>query len=389
MQKINSSDLRTDAFMQWCRMVNIRPIKMILSCPTRWDSAYNMLIRALYLRKAIDRFVLDDSELERFRLNEREWEMCGLLVTILMPFKKASTALQSASRPAIDEVFWTYETLFNKIDMVKSTFALEKYANKDWVEGLHGAVDAMAGKLRKYYDATEKPFVYPNGVILEPNGKLMLFKQQTWEPHYTDTYSDACREHFIKHYQLIAPPPSAPVAPSSRKRKLADFEDEHNDYRTALNKLASNRVSENEYDRYLNAPAPYLDSPGAHGQTLKSWKQLEVGLPRLALMARDTFAVPATGAGVDRQFSKSGRIATWSRSRLHPETIGEMMRYKNYLSRIGEPLLPRKTAKFNPEIGEEPAAEDGMEDSENEENHIRILEWEKEWWQKADAQLRI
>ena len=41
-------------------------------------------------------------------------------------FKKATTTLQSASHPAIDELFWTYETLFNKIDMLKATFSLEK-----------------------------------------------------------------------------------------------------------------------------------------------------------------------------------------------------------------------------------------------------------------------
>jgi hypothetical protein len=65
------------------------------------------------------------------------------------------------------------------------------------------------------------------------------------------------------------------------------------------------------------------------------------------------------------------------------------MRYKDFLVRIGEPLVPRKRARFNPEAEEEASGEDAAEDSENEEDHIRILEWEKEWWQKADAQLRV
>jgi hypothetical protein len=61
--------------------------------------------------------------------------------------------------------------------------------------------------------------------------------------------------------------------------------------------------------------------------------------------ARNTFAVPATGAGVERQFSKSGRVATRFRTLLKPDTICEMMRYKRYLSRAGQPLVPAKTQR--------------------------------------------
>src|SRR6266496_6265082 len=70
------------------------------------------------------------------------------------------------SRPTIDEVFWTYETLFNKIDMLKATFSLKKYRNRVWVDTLHVAVDVMASQFRKHYTLTAKPFVYPNSVIL-------------------------------------------------------------------------------------------------------------------------------------------------------------------------------------------------------------------------------
>ena len=55
-------------------------------------------------------------------------------------------------------------------------------------------------------------------------------------------------------------------------------------------------------------------------------------------MARDTFAVPATGAGVERMFSKSDRVATWTRARLHSMTIVETMLYKEFLGRLGHSL---------------------------------------------------
>jgi DNA-binding transcriptional LysR family regulator len=55
-----------------------------------------------------------------------------------------------------------------------------------------------------------------------------------------------------------------------------------------------------------------------------------------------------------------------------------MMRYKEYLSRTGQPLTPRKRGE---EIYEE------AEEAEDEEDKIRMLEWEQEWWQKVDAKL--
>lgn len=53
----------------------------------------------------------------------------------------------------------------------------------------------------------------------------------------------------------------------------------------------------------------------------------------LSRMARDTLAAPCTGADVEREFSKSGRISPWTRNRLNPDTVSEIMMQKNYLQR--------------------------------------------------------
>ena len=55
-------------------------------------------------------------------------------------------------------------------------------------------------------------------------------------------------------------------------------------------------------------------------------------------MFRDVYAVPASSAGVEREFSKSRWVARWTRSRLDPETISEAMMYKSYLVRQGKAM---------------------------------------------------
>ena len=55
-------------------------------------------------------------------------------------------------------------------------------------------------------------------------------------------------------------------------------------------------------------------------------------------MVHDTLAIPATGAGVEREFSKSGKVATYAWSRLNHQTVTEIMMFKNFLVRQGQEL---------------------------------------------------
>jgi hypothetical protein len=88
-------------------------------------------------------------------------------------------------------------------------------------------------------------------------------------------------------------------------------------------------------------------------------------------MARDTLAVPYTGAGVERIFSLSRRVTPWTRNRLSPDTIKEIMMYKDYLSRQGLPSLHWDT----------PADENTVDGIDIEVKDIPS-EWMENWWTK-------
>lgn len=57
---------------------------MIRDSPTRWNSAFKMLSRAVYLRKAIEQFIESDPKLYRFRLSKSEWEQAEFLLNIFI-----------------------------------------------------------------------------------------------------------------------------------------------------------------------------------------------------------------------------------------------------------------------------------------------------------------
>lgn len=92
-------------------------------------------------------------------------------------------------------------------------------------------------------------------------------------------------------------------------------------------------------------------------------------------MARDTFAVPATGAGMEREFSISGRVITKQRNRLNPSTIRDLMQFKRWAARHEERL---PDVKENMDVIEDSDIEEELlMDDEEEENNSEVIEWLK------------
>ena len=201
---------------------------MIYDVVTQWDSAYKMLARAFFLRKAIDTFVSEENELQALQLSKIEWDQAAIIITILMPFKIVSQSLQTTKRPGIDSVYWNYETLFNKIDAIKETFTQSTYADKSWIQEIHVGVDQLSAKLQKYYTDTDMPFVYPDSCILEPRGKLILFKQPRFgggsEGQYVEKYRGKCRQRYVQDYEPLELNTANP-----RKRPHEELDDNDDD----------------------------------------------------------------------------------------------------------------------------------------------------------------
>ena len=308
------------------------------------------------------------------------WSDCHDPLTV----KLASVRLQATKRPGIDMVFWEYESLFNKIDAIKSTFTRPEYREKECIQ------EALKNYQKNYRNITLELNMHsfiPMHCILEPQGKLILFKQDRFggDPvtDWASKYKPECRERFINNYETT----STIEVDNPRKHPRDDSsdEDEVGDYRAYLHRHSRLlTIPQNEFDRYIDTPPPVKKI-----KTLEYWKDHVSDFPRLKFMIRDTFAVPATGAGVERMFSRSGRVATSGRARLNGITITETMLYKGFLDRIGQPLDEqaerrraerRKTKKKNPKLGTE------VSDSEDdEEEDPALIAWELEWWEKEGA----
>ena len=196
---IRSSPQRWDVFQAACGSYSISPVTIPLDVPTRWSSSYDMGEQYVYLAKPVNRF-LDDCGLEHLKLTASQFEMTELLIVFLMPFKRCTKRFEcNANEPEIDYVFFTYNSLFNHIDDVKTALegatALAAIPSSPY---LLDALCSMEEKLKIYYKKTELPTVYGDAMILNPRCKLSLFETDTWSEDDARKYSDGCRQRFLR-----------------------------------------------------------------------------------------------------------------------------------------------------------------------------------------------
>jgi hypothetical protein len=90
--------------------------------------------------------------------------------------------------------------------------------------------------------------------------------------------------------------------------------------------LKRRRVEESELERYLAAPTIDI-----HTDILGWWKQNAGAYPRLARIARDYLAIPATSAPAERVFSCGADLIAKKRGSLSEDTIQACMCLDSWL----------------------------------------------------------
>ncbi|KAJ7839207.1 hypothetical protein B0H14DRAFT_2512952 [Mycena olivaceomarginata] len=108
----------------------------------RWNFIEAMITRALKLRKAIHRWVIEHDELLPLRLEEKDWTLLESLGQILQVFTKVTLEMSKSTTPTLPFVIPMYEK------MLKHLHATCEDEN---VLQLRVAVSAGLEKLNTYY----------------------------------------------------------------------------------------------------------------------------------------------------------------------------------------------------------------------------------------------
>ena len=333
-KSIRGSTLRWEAFQRCCKSYGIDPMTIPLDITVRWNSTFRMLEQAIYLRRAIHRYV-DDMDVEDAKLSENEWDQAEVLLLFLLPFKRCTTRFEcNNSQPEIDYVFFAYDTMYNHIDDVKAALSSDTGLGRlPCARYMLSAIKQMEITLQKYYTRTEFPTVYGDGMILNPRSKLSLFQTESWDDEdLANNYINGARRRFVNQYNnssSVNVNKSVSINLTNNEKREATDDTE---FLAMLTERSAKR-RRNDYDRYIKLP-----NNTAITSSLKWWYSNQECYPDLARMARDVLAVPASGCAVEREFSISGRIASWQRCRLSAATIYNSMMYKASLGRTRCPI---------------------------------------------------
>ena len=307
------------SFLSFCQAADLKPLRPVRDHAIRWSATFNMLARALYLRRAIDMWTQSQPIFEKLQMSSHEWDMVEFLVQFLYPFMVANIKVQVTAKPSLSDTWVVYEALFDMLDDAK--VALNRLpVLPEWLKDARNAIDQMWTKLQKYYDKTDKPFAYVDATLLHPGLKKKFMKKAGYASDTIETYVKKAEKRFQMEYDMTqrAPHGHRPIQRGKRRRPSTSDSD------------SSDGMEYNEFTSYMQ-----IKRDSTITDAIEWWKGSHSMYPRLSKMARDVLAVPATGAGVEREFSIAGRVVTKQRNQLSPSTIQDLMQYKRWVARQG------------------------------------------------------
>jgi hypothetical protein len=266
-----------------------------------------------------------------------------------------------------------YEKLFNNLENVKAIFEKMEVV-PEWFKEVRTAIDNMWAKIKEYYTKTKNPSVYVDANILHSGRKLHLFKKKDSSfaevPDQAKIYEREARARFNALYNNSESAISTGEQPNLLKCKRADSDEDSSDSSDGDDLLNEY----NEYDHYIR-----VKRDKSVKNPLVWWGQNNATFPKMGKWYRDVGPVPASSAGVEREFSMAGNIVTKKRNRLSGKTISNIMQYKRWRVRRGEHIVEEPR-----EIPEEYNESDSDAESEFDERNIELEEWFGEWIEKKD-----
>ncbi|QSS74860.1 hypothetical protein I7I50_03800 [Histoplasma capsulatum G186AR] len=294
------------------------PLNMIQDVRTRWSSTYEMAVRALRLKDAVNHWV-QNSEREKIRalkLSEPEWAQLKYVIGLLYIFYTTTKAVSITVTPMMQAAWWVYNRLFTHLETQMTRVREEQ----SWDATISSAIKQARDKLAEYYARTNQPFAdyYAVAAVLDPSRRINAYAPGDWTEEERQIYVDIARTYYNDNYQQYEQE-NTQIEESMNHDSL----DLHS--LIASENLTKRNACNTEFDRYLHD-----DPVNVKGKSiLDLWRMISSQYPTVAMMARDILAIPLAGVGIERKFNSSRDICHYRRGQLQGETVKKLMMVKH------------------------------------------------------------
>ncbi|XP_057797898.1 zinc finger BED domain-containing protein RICESLEEPER 2-like [Salvia miltiorrhiza] len=321
---INQSESRLNKFSDVVHHLGI-PVKMlIIDCPTRWNSTYEMLLEAYRVKDAFPIFAQREPSYN-YCLSLDDWMKVKDVLDILEVFYEATHVISGVDYPTSNvylAVIWTVKHVLN-----------EKENHVD--EFIRVMIKKMKEKFDKYWGNCN--LLMAIGSILDPRFKMRLV-DFAFNKIYNEVEArtnimkvqDALYNLYFKYAQvdnarsrktITSERCSSTCGNSSSQEKLVpsglSMFDEY------LDTVEVNGPSKSELDIYLDERVVRSqDVDGASEfDALAWWKSQELKFKILSTLARDVLAIPISTVASEATFSAGSRVLDPYRSRLDSDMV--------------------------------------------------------------------
>lgn len=339
------SCVASEHLLNHCFLLNVDQLTLISDCRTRWNSTYLMIERALFLRKPITAYFVEEisqrfsNKCQSLLITQNEWNSLEILLEVLKPYFMA-TKLLSASN------YGTISMGYSIIKGLRQSCETQVQLDHQNLSQLLKA--SLLKHLDVYFSEVNENVDFKLltcASYLDPRMLPKLSQQDLREAeklmkNLMQEEMAGCK-HNLSGEPLVSSDPMPPTNSSSSnisQRKSDSLFDIFcktvglNDERLSLkskSKCPSFDI-ENEIKTYRNIT---LDPMISHNcdvaindyNLFKFWKENSATLPLLAVIAKRILSVPITSVPSEVAFSVAGNIMRPKRSNLSPKVLDMLM----------------------------------------------------------------
>ncbi|GES82328.1 zinc finger BED domain-containing protein RICESLEEPER 2-like [Rhizophagus clarus] len=314
LNKIHHSPQRQEKLSFNCELHGINNLKVVLDVSTRWNSTFDMINRALYLKEALNSLALSEKDLKNFIITDDEWSELEKVKLFLEKFKEITVLMSGSLYPTLSMLIPLYNALIDHTEDYISEGEEEnegedgnesedEIGNDNEESTIKKAAMNCRVKLLHYYNKTNDACIIVT--ILDPRLKMEYYNDEIFLNVYNTTYSNS-------------------NSSSTLNNSL------NNEYKNSITSKVFKRKRTQEIDEFQ----AYFLSPVCDESVdpLQWWKINQSQFPRLAKMAMDYLAIPSTSVPSEECFSISKNLITDKRNKLAGKTIRSCMCLKSWIS---------------------------------------------------------
>ncbi len=207
---INNNNIRKKNFFTIQRELikkkeneNLEMLKLFQDVKIKWNSTCHMLIRALILKKTLQRYH-EKHEAEYLRLFDMKWSQMKYLIDLIKLFCVFIKRIDQFKSFTIHQVFEIYDKLFDHLDWARVKLSRKKIA---WKKIMLKELIAANAKLRQYYAKTQESLnhLYEKTILLTSNKKDAILQEFNWkvfndEISWSEVYWSTLEDQFKDEY---------------------------------------------------------------------------------------------------------------------------------------------------------------------------------------------